>query len=183
MNQEISEQDLVNGCIKKNRKYQELLYRKYAGKMYAVCLNYARDREIAQDILQEGYIKVFKKIKDFKQNGSLEGWIRRIIINTAIDYYRKASRYNELLDKELKREESEFSENSIIENINADEILNYLKKLPEGARMVFNLYAVEGYSHKEIAEKLNISEGTSKSQFSRARSLLQQWLMINKQEF
>ena len=178
MYQDISENELIIGCIKKNRKYQELLYRKYAGKMYAVCLNYAKDRQLAQDILQDGFIKVFSKIKDFQQNGSLEGWIRRIIVNTAIDYHRKVKRYNDLLEQEIKNEDNINSENTIIENINAEDILNHLKKLPSGARMVFNLYAVEGYSHKEISEKLNISEGTSKSQFSRARSLLQQWLMV-----
>ena len=163
--------ELIQGCRNNDRKHQELLYRKYAKKMYGISLSYAKDRSMAQEILQDGFVKVFKKIDTFKEQGSLEGWIRRIITNTALDYLRQKSKLYEFID-DNKEVEEERLDNSILENINADGIFNLIKQLPEGAKAVFNLYAVEGYSHKEIAEKLEITEGTSKSQFKRARNLL-----------
>lgn len=166
-----SDSELIQGCKNNDRKYQELLYRKFAKKMYGICLSYAKDRSMAQEILQDGFVKVFKKIDTFKEQGSLEGWIRRIITNTALDYLRQKSKLYEFID-DNKEVEEERLDNSILENINADGIFNLIKQLPEGAKAVFNLYAVEGYSHKEIAEKLEITEGTSKSQFKRARSLM-----------
>jgi RNA polymerase sigma-70 factor (ECF subfamily) len=166
-----SDSDLVQGCKNNERKYQELLYRKYAKKMYGICLGYAKDRSMAQDILQDGFVKVFKKIGDFREEGSLEGWIRRIITNTALDHLRKKSKLHEFID-DNKEVEEERLDNSILENINADGIFKLITRLPEGAKAVFNLYAIEGYTHKEIADKLEITEGTSKSQFKRARSLL-----------
>ena len=166
-----SDSELIQGCKNNDRKYQELLYRKFAKKMYGICLSYAKDRSMAQEILQDGFVKVFKKIDTFKEQGPLEGWIRRIITNTALDHLRKKSKLYEFID-DNKEVEEERMDNSILENINADGIFSMIKQLPEGAKAVFNLYAVEGYSHKEIAEKLEITEGTSKSQFKRARSLL-----------
>jgi len=166
-----SDSELIQGCKNNDRKYQELLYRKFAKKMYGICLSYAKDRNMAQEILQDGFVKVFKKIDTFKEQGPLEGWIRRIITNTALDHLRKKSKLYEFID-DNKEVEEERMDNSILENINADGIFSMIKQLPEGAKAVFNLYAVEGYSHKEIAEKLEITEGTSKSQFKRARSLL-----------
>jgi len=166
-----SDSELIQGCRNNDRKYQELLYRKYAKKMYGICMSYAKDRSMAQEILQDGFVKVFKKIDTFKEQGSLEGWIRRIITNTALDYLRQKSKLYEFID-DNKEVEEERLDNSILENINADGIFKLIGQLPEGAKAVFNLYAVEGYSHKEIAEKLEITEGTSKSQFKRARSLL-----------
>jgi RNA polymerase sigma-70 factor (ECF subfamily) len=170
-----SDSELIQGCRDNDRKYQELLYRKYAKKMYGICMSYAKDRSMAQEILQDGFVKVFKKIDTFKEQGSLEGWIRRIITNTALDYLRQKSKLYEFID-DNKEVEEERLDNSILENINADGIFKLIGQLPEGAKAVFNLYAVEGYSHKEIAEKLEITEGTSKSQFKRARSLLKSLL-------
>ena len=170
-----SDAELVQGCKNNERKYQELLYRKYAKKMYGICLSYAADRSMAQDILQDGFIKVFKKIETFREQGSLEGWIRRIITNTALDYMRQKTRNFDYID-ENKEVEEEQLDNSIMEKINSDGIFRIIQQLPHGARTVFNLYAVEGYSHKEIADKLEITEGTSKSQFKRARSLLKELL-------
>lgn len=167
--------DLIQGCKNNERKYQELLYRKYARKMYGICLSYAADRAMAQDILQDGFIKVFKKIGTFREQGSLEGWIRRIITNTALDYMRQKSRSFEFID-ENKKIEDEQIDNTILEKINSDGIFKVIQQLPRGARTVFNLYAVEGYTHKEIADKLEITEGTSKSQFKRARALLKDLL-------
>jgi RNA polymerase sigma-70 factor (ECF subfamily) len=170
-----SDSELIQGCRDNDRKYQELLYRKYAKKMYGICMSYAKDRSMAQEILQDGFVKVFKKIDTFKEQGSLEGWIRRIITNTALDYLRQKSKLYEFID-DNKEVEEERLDNSILENINAEGIFKLIGQLPEGAKAVFNLYAVEGYSHKEIAEKLEITEGTSKSQFKRARSLLKSLL-------
>ena len=170
-----SDSELVQGCRNNDRKYQELLYRKFAKKMYGICMSYTKDRSMAQEILQDGFVKVFKKIDGFREEGSLEGWIRRIITNTALDHLRQKSKLYEFID-DNKEVEEERLDNSILDKINADGIFNLIKQLPEGAKAVFNLYAVEGYSHKEIAEKLEITEGTSKSQFKRARSLLKKLL-------
>ena len=166
-----SDVELWEGCKKNKRKYQELLYRKYAKKMYGICLSYARDRAMAQDILQDGFVKVFQKIKTFKAQGSLEGWIRRIITNTALDHLRQRSRQMDFIDVNQEVEEEKIDQ-TILDKINTDGILEKVSQLPNGARTVFNLYAVEGYTHKEIAQKLNITEGTSKSQYKRARAML-----------
>ena len=177
MNEHIiySDAEIVNGCLKRDRKFQEILYRKYAQKMFAICLAYAKDKEKAQDILQDGFVKVFMNMKHFDTENSLEGWIRRIMTNTAIDYFRSAKRLHQFI--ELEEEiNSEVAEDAINKKINVEEILYFLRKLPDGAKVIFNLYAIEGYNHKEIAKLLSISEGTSKSQYSRARMLLQSYL-------
>jgi len=174
-----NEEEILKGCKKNKREYQEILYRKYATKMYGICLSYAGERDLAQDMLQDAFIKVFGKIKDYKPTGSLEGWIRRIVSNTAIDHLRKLQRNRNFIPKE----EAEFEEsdcNSGFEKLKTQDLLNQVKLLPEGARLVFNLYAIEGFTHKEIATKLEISEGTSKSQFNRARNLLIKWLKNTK---
>ncbi|MDK2979303.1 MAG: hypothetical protein PWP52_2017 [Bacteroidales bacterium] len=170
-----SEEEILKGCRKNKRLYQERLYRKYAKKMYGICLSYAGDRAMAQDMLQESFIKIFNRIKDFKQEGSLEGWIRKIVTHTAIDLLRQQKRIqNYISDKEEIKEGS--YESDALQNLQTEDVLNQVSRLPEGARLVFNLYALEGYTHKEIAAKLNITEGTSKSQFNRARKLLMSWL-------
>ncbi len=171
-----NESELIKGCISNNRKYQRLLYEKYARLMYNICLSYTNERASAQDVLQEGFIKVFKKIKYFKGDGSLEGWIRRIMTNTAIDHLRKKSRLHNHLEYSDHIKEDIEIKSEILDNINAESILSRVKQLPDGAKAVFNLYALEGYTHKEIAKTLNISEGTSKSQFNRAKTLLKDWL-------
>ncbi|MDY6801461.1 MAG: sigma-70 family RNA polymerase sigma factor [Bacteroidota bacterium] len=170
-----SEEEILKGCRKNKRQYQEMLYRKYAKKMYGICLSYAGDRAMAQDMLQESFIKIFNRIKDFKQEGSLEGWIRKIVTHTAIDLLRQQKRIqNYISDKEVIKEGSYDSD--ALQNLQTEDLLKQVSRLPEGARLVFNLYALEGYTHKEIAAKLNITEGTSKSQFNRARKLLISWL-------
>jgi len=169
------DEELIEGCLKKDRKYQEVLYKRFAPKMYAICLSYTNDRDSAQDILQEGFIKVFENIKTYNSEGSLEGWIRRIVTNTAIDYYRHNQRIQKLIQSEKENTDKEVPD-TILSKIGFDEILVAVRKLPEGARIVFNLYALEGYTHQEIADQLNISVGTSKSQYSRAKSLLQKSL-------
>jgi len=172
-----SEEDILKGCRKNKRQYQEILYRRYAKKMYGICMSYAGNRDMAQDMLQDAFIKVFRNIKDFSRDGSLEGWIRRVVTNTAIDHLRKKNReYRYIAGSEGTDEEAVRPE--AIENLKAQDLMGLVDKLPEGARMIFNLYALEGYSHKEIAVKMNISTGTSKSQFNRARKMLVS--MLNK---
>ncbi len=172
---QITDDELLRGCLRKDRKYQELLYRKYAKKMFAICQGYVRDKTVAQDILQDGFVKVFMKINTFNPDNSLEGWVRRIMTNTAIDYFRQGKKLDRFIVLEEQHNE-EAADDAVNKKINVDEILYYLDRLPEGARVIFNLYAIEGYSHKEIADLLKISEGTSKSQFSRARSIIKTYL-------
>lgn len=166
-----SEKEILEACKKNKRQYQEILYRKYAGKMYGICLSYAGNRDMAQDILQDAFVKVFRKIRDFNMEGSLEGWIRRTVANTAIDHLRKNKREQNYIRETDELPDSEY-EPEILEEMKVKDILKLVSMLPEGARMIFNLFALEGYTHKEIAEKMNISEGTSKSQFNRARKML-----------
>jgi RNA polymerase sigma factor (sigma-70 family) len=172
---ELSEEILVKGCIENDRKMQELLYRKFSGEMYSICMAYENDRDKAKDILQDGFIKVFRSIETYEYQGSLKGWIRKIITNTAIDHWRRSLKETRFLSIDaLNSKDQPFDSPST--SINCSDIINQVSRLPSGARMIFNLYALEGFSHKEIAEKLKISEGTSKSQVNRARQLIQQYL-------
>ena len=171
-NELLTDLELVKYCLKGDRKRQEMLYRRYASKMYTICLSYAKDKDDAKDILQDGFVKIFTSLKNYNGSGSLEGWIKRIMVNTAIDYYRKTIK--DISNTGVEYAKDKEVESSVLDSINADELMNIVHKLPEGARIIFNLYAIEGYNHLEIAKILNISEGTSKSQFSRARFLLQE---------
>lgn len=166
---------MLSGCQANDEQAQKFLFEKYSRIMTGVCLRYADSYEEAQDIVQDGFIKVFKKIEMFSGNGSLEGWVRRIMVNTALDYLRsiKNERFNVDIDDisyKLKEEESINSE------LNKEDLLKIVQSLPLGYRTVFNMYAIEGYTHREIGEELNISENTSKSQYSRARGILQKKL-------
>ncbi len=170
------EEEIVKGCIRNDRHMQEVLYRTHARKMYGICLGYAgSSRDLAQDMLQEAFVKVFRNLKQYKHKGSLEGWIRRIVTNTAIDILRSQTRHLEMIHGDVPDQQTA-KDNDALSALAAKDILNTIARLPQGARMIFNLYALEGYSHQEIAERLEISSGTSKSQYSRARYLLQQWL-------
>jgi RNA polymerase sigma factor (sigma-70 family) len=166
-----SEEHVLSGCLKNDRKSQELLYRQFAKKMYAVCLSYAGERPLAQDMLQEAFLKVFKSLRFFNRDGSLEGWIRKIVVNTAIDFIRKRKREGNLVEMETADSQMSAS-NPAINIMGFNELIEQVGRLPDGARLIFNLHALDGYTHKEIAEKLDITEGTSKSQFNRARKLL-----------
>ncbi len=149
---------------------QEELYKRFAPKMYAVCLRYANNPENAQDLLQEGFIKIFRNLDRFRGDGSFEGWIRRIFINTSIEFYRKKSNVFSVGEKEeLMVEDSSLS---ALDKLAEKDIIKLIQELSPGYRTVFNLYAIEGYSHKEIGNMLNISEGTSKSQLARAKGIL-----------
>lgn len=174
-----SDRELVNRCLAKDSKAQEILYRLYAPRMYGVCLRFARNTLEADDILQEGFIRVFSFLENYRHEGSLEGWIRRTIINTAINFYK--SKYKELAETNIEKADiSDPEVENALDKISADELLSLIQKLPEGYRMVFNLYIIEGYSHQEIANMLNISENTSKSQLSRARMSLQHKIVQRK---
>lgn len=173
--QQMSEEEILEGCKANREECQKLLFEKYSRLMTGVCMRYADRYEEAQDIVQDGFIKVFKKIETFTGKGSLEGWIRRIMVNTALDYLRrtKAERFNVSVDDvEFKLKDKQ----EIIASMQADDLLKIIRTLPVGYRTVFNMYAIEGYTHKEIAKELDISENTSKSQYSRARALLQKKL-------
>ena len=153
---------------------QEELYRRFSPRMYAVCLRYAANAEEAEDILQEGFIKIFKKLDSFRSEGSFEGWVRRIFVNTAIEQFRRKRYLLPVTEKEENTIEGKYI--SVLDELAEQDILSLVQELSPGYRTVFNMYVVEGYTHKEIAEMLGISEGTSKSQLSRAKVILQEML-------
>ncbi len=168
-----SEKEIIDGCIRNESRFQQILYDKYAGKMYGICLRFAKSRFEADDILQESFIKIFKNLHRFKHSGSFEGWVRRTFVNTSINYYKKNLKHSQTQDIDDQWDLSSQQEDPIAK-ISADDLLKLIHELPDGYRMVFNLYVIEGYSHREIGELMGISEGTSKSQLARARKSLQQ---------
>ena len=170
-NHNIPESDLIRGCIEGDRRMQEELYRRFSPRMYAVCLRYAGSTEEAEDILQEGFIKIFKKLDSFRNEGSFEGWIRRIFVNTAIEHFRRKRYLQPVTEKEENTLEGNYL--SVLDNLAERDIMELVQQLSPGYRTVFNMYVVEGYTHKEIGDMLGISEGTSKSQLSRAKVILQ----------
>jgi RNA polymerase sigma factor (sigma-70 family) len=165
-----SESDLIQGCIDEDRQMQESLYNRFSSKMYGVCLRYAGNSEDANDILQEGFIKVFKNISKFRREGSFEGWVRRIFVNTAIEQFRKKVKLYNVT--EVQENTIEDKELDALDLLATKDIINIVNELSPGYKAVFNLHVVEGYSHKEIADLLGITEGTSKSQLARAKGVL-----------
>ena len=172
----MDEKQLIKGCIGGDRIAQKALYDKYSRKMMGVCLRYVKDMEDARDLMQEGFIKVFTNIRRYTGDGSFEGWVRKIFVNCALerlrqhDVLRDAGDINEMNYMDIP-DEAEVSA------ISSEELISYVRSLPEGFRVVFNMYAVEGYSHKEIGEILHISESTSRSQYMRARRMLQKMIL------
>jgi len=167
-----NDRELINRCLKNEAKAQEELYKKYARKMYGVCLRFAKNKPDADDILQESFIKVFGNLKHFIFAGSFEGWIRRIITTTAINFYKKNLRHTQELDIN-EMEESMQMEDIGEQTVEKEELFQYLQELPDVNRIIFNLFVMEGYSHKEIGEMLQIPENTSKSHLHRAKYELQ----------
>jgi RNA polymerase sigma-70 factor (ECF subfamily) len=169
---------LVKGCLKGKPEMQTALYHRYVRIMFGVCLRYCSSRVEAEDILQQGFVKVFLNLSRFR-DGSLEGWIRRIMVRESIDHFRKNR-------KSFFNNSVEFPENIIDEsedglaNLESSELMDLITGLPEGCRQVFNMYAIEGYNHREISEMLGISEGTSKAQYHRARQLLKKKIIVQK---
>ncbi|HEX6224924.1 MAG TPA: sigma-70 family RNA polymerase sigma factor [Chryseolinea sp.] len=168
------EDELIKGCLRREPHAQRLLYDTYSSKMYAICYRYLKDSMQAEDVLVTSFTKVFEKIGQFKSEGSFEGWIRRIVVNEALTCLRKnRSMY---LETELDQVDYDPNYSNLHDHLEAEDLLRLVKELPAGYRIVFNMYAIDGYSHKEIAESLGISENTSKSQLSRARIYLQKQL-------
>ncbi len=166
---------MIKGCLQGRKTDQYRLYAMHAKKMFGVCLRYAANHDEAQDVLQEGFIKVFQNLNSYKGKGSLEGWIRRIIVNTAIEKYREKM-YHLSMDDIAHEEIAINHQNLPTDTLQAKDILALVQKLPVQYRLVFNLYALEGYSHKEIGDKLRISESTSRSNLARARVILKEKL-------
>lgn len=162
---------LIQGCLNENPTAQQEVLRLYAGKMLTVCRRYARHNAEAQDLLQEGFIRVFNKIHTFQSTGSFEGWIRRVMVNVAIKNYQRSSFQKEQIGLEGYQEGA--ADPTVFAHLQEEELLRLIASLPEGYRVVFNLYAIEGYSHAEIAALLNIGESTSRSQLVKARKMLQ----------
>jgi len=169
----LEEHDLIQGCKVQDRRSQAALYHMYAPKLYTVCLRYMGTEADAQDVLQEAFIKIFRALPAFRGDGSFEGWMRRIVVNTAIEQIRKKHLLTTLI-AEQQEETLESETASAIDQLSEQELLRMIQSLPPGYRSVFNLYVVEGYAHKEIASMLEITEGTSKSQLARARAMLQE---------
>lgn len=173
-----NEQELISACVRKEANAQRMLFERYAGKMLGICSRYCINMDDAKDALHEGYIKVFNQIDRFKGNAKLETWMTRIMINTAIDHFKQSVKYKEFTEKDAYLEEGSSYELELDEDqkVELQDLYAVISKLPDGYRHIFNLYAIEGYTHKEIAKELGISEGTSKSQLARSRGLLKKLL-------
>jgi RNA polymerase sigma factor (sigma-70 family) len=169
------EEDLIKGCLRRNGAAQQQLFDLYSAKMYALCYRYVRHAMEAEDIMVTAFAKIFERIDQFKGEGSFEGWIRRIMVNEALTFLRKSRTM--YLETELDQADREPDYDRLSDHLEAEDLLKMIQELPAGYRLVVNMYAIDGYSHKEIAEHLGISENTSKSQLSRARVYLQKLLI------
>jgi len=174
----MSLKQLILNCKKRDIKSQSEIYHLFAGKLYALCLKYSKTRQEAEDNLQDAFITIFKKIDQFKHKGSFEGWMKRIVINKALQSYREKNVLNLVEENYPDEVEVEVNES----DISLDFLLKIIQELPERYRMVFNLYVLDGYSHKEIASLMGIAEGTSKSNLSRARLILKEKVELNQQQ-
>ncbi len=174
--------ELIAGCIKGQRRHQKKLYELYHGKMMAVCLRYTNNYEEARDVLTEGFMKVYNNLHRYKPSHSLDSWMKRIMINTAIDHYRKNKKHSQQVDIEYASNESGPNDGNPISSLSAQEILLLVQNLPPAYRTVFNLYAIEGYNHREIGELLGISEGTSKSNLAKARGKLKKMIAAKHED-
>ena len=166
----LENRELIEACVKGDRLAQRKMYDLFADRMYMVCLRYTKSQQEAEDVLQDSFIKVFKHLKGYRGESRLDYWIKRIVVNTALNSQRKKLYMYPMVD--IEEVKNEFNESKVLSNFRLEELLSMIRELPTGCQTVFNLFAIEGYSHKEIAEMLDVSEGTSKSQFARARKLL-----------
>lgn len=180
-----NEEDLISGCCRGDRKYQRKLYELFSKKMLVVCLRYSKERQEAEDILQESFIKVFNNLKNFRKESSLEFWIKRIVINTALNFQRNKLYLYPMVDVQNVTLAPE--KELILSEYNFQDLLKLIQNLPSGCQVIFNLHAIEGYQHKEIASMIGVSEGTVKSQYFRAKVLLQNMIVdmdkINYEKF
>ncbi|HRO75369.1 MAG TPA: RNA polymerase sigma factor [Crocinitomicaceae bacterium] len=172
--------NIIQGCLREERTSQEALFKFFYSKMLTICLRYTSDRDTAQELLQDGFIKVFEKLRVYENTGSFEGWVKRIIVNTCIDYYRKAKRNPLLYDDDTAFKDEDFElqniDNEDLSELNTSVIMEEIANLSPAYRTVFNLFVIENYPHKEIAEMLGITEGTSKSNLAKAKMNLQKAL-------
>ncbi len=175
----ISEKNLLDGCLQGDNSCQKALYDQYKVSLFRVCLRYAKDRMEAEDMLQDGFIKIFTDLYQFKSQGPLGGWMRRVMVNAALQFIRKNKKFQHETDLDHIAN-IHHTEEVATSNLNAQELTKLIQKLPVGYRTVFNLYVIDGFQHKEIAKKLNITENTSKSQLSKAKATLRK--MIAKSE-
>lgn len=173
-----SDEKLIKGCQKGKREFQQALYDKYCDGMYLVALRYSKMQQEAEDILQEAFLKVFNNIKTFRKDSSLAYWIKRIVVNTALNHQRSKLYLYPMVDVTDLGDRA--VDETAISNLGYQELLGLIQKLPSGCQVIFNLFAVEGYKHAEIAEMLKISEGTSKSQYSRAKSILTEKILTQE---
>lgn len=176
----MTDEQLIKHCLENNRNAQKELFEKFSRKMMSLCIRYAGNEDDAKDILQEGFIKVFTHLKDYSGSGSLSGWIKSIMVNTSLNFIRKSVYIKELVEMEEEHvlSGSEQSESRLGEQ----ELMKLIRSLPDGFRTIFNLFAIEGYSHKEIAQMLGISENTSKTQYLRARARLQKMIIAKSEK-
>ncbi len=172
---------LITECVKGSSKAQKALFDKFAPKMLAICKRYMKSQYEAEDVLQDGFVKVFGKISEFKMDGSLEGWVMRIMVNTALDAIRKNKKFQNSIDVDDVQHKVSF-ENFQFEEMDLEYLQKLIHDMPEGYRVVFNMFAIEGFSHKEIADTLGVSESTSKSQYLRARAFLRTQLELLKSD-
>ena len=175
----MTEEEILQGCLQNNAAAQKELYQRFSSKMLAVCYRYGHNREDAEDMLQEGFIKVFSQIHTFEHRGALEGWIRRITVHTSNNILKKNKRFNESVDL-IHATALHVREDVIPSVLQAKEVVECIRLLPIGYRTVLNLYAIEGFSHKEIAGMLDIEESTSRSQYTRAKAMLEDILVKKK---
>ena len=173
------ERELIEGCKQQERAAQKRMYNTFAGKMFALCLRYTKNRTDAEDVLQEAFIKIFQNIESFRGECPLEFWVRSIVVNTALRHLKRQKSWGEMEDITYHEHHLE-GEEYTLSGFQRDQLMDFVQALPLGCQTVFNLYAIEGYQHNEIAQLMGISEGTSKSQYSRARSLLQQKIIQEK---
>lgn len=170
---EVDLEKLIVGCKRKEARAMKRLYELYAPTMLTLCARYMSDRETARDVMQDGFVKVFTKINTYSGNGSFEGWMKRVFVNTALESLRNDKQFRFHIHLEEYQDRIEDSSVSVIKTLSAEEIWDCVQELPAGFRTVFNLYVMEGYSHAEIAGMLGIKEASSRSQYARARQLLQ----------
>lgn len=177
----LTQEELIKGCIRREAAAQKAVFDLYAGRMLGVCQRYARNTMDAEDMLQDAFIKVFEKIKQFKNEGSFEGWIRRIVVNTALKKYTVSRYSREMFDKDIEAFEEYYQADALaFTSLSEKEILALIHALPDGYRIIFNLYVMEGYRHEEIAEMLQINSGTSRSQLAKARAMLQKQILASQ---
>lgn len=175
----MTEQAIIAGCLQNDPSTQRELYNRYSPRMLSVCYRFAQNREDAEDMLQEGFIKVFTQVHTFQNKGSFEGWVRRIIVHTCINFLKKYKKFNENVDLAFAGYLA-VKEETVPSIMQAKQVVECIRLLPIGYRTVLNLYAIEGYNHKEIAEMLEIEESTSRSQYTRAKAMLENVLVKKK---